>query len=355
MSVSSSVAVQPPIDSQPKISLALVTSFGLGESLIYAALANVLAKNGFEVTLYTNALASLKKWLPHLHCKRTPARDELIEKLTDYDAVICDAKTTLTSGQSAVACAEMAQKYIVVSTSTFKDAWRYDHSHRLKNLSADKIETMLSLAKASGLLAINPDKQLSMVEQVRNFCHHQLHLSDVDPVPGFKIPSVLEYQKYHDRVLIHPTSFAGANDWTRRQSLALARRLKKDGWQVEFTFLPDELERYQALVESEFNVSTAKTLAELAGYIYQSRAMICTHSGLGHLASALNINVLTLSHHEHPNVAWRPGWGPSLVVCPSLVLKWKGKSWWQPFLTVNRAHKAFNDLMAHDPAAEQPA
>lgn len=337
------IQLEQPLE-RPNI--AIVASSGMGDGLVYLILANNLYRNGFDVTLYNNHISQLQAWLPHLTCKAYLPQAILEQDLTQFDTVISDVSTPLTCDRDPALIPQLAQKYIFLSTLKIKPEFVADHSARIEALAERKAESLQHIAKCSGLLRVSEDDTLSMVDHTVYFCDHKLRLADVIEEIGFKIPSDLIFQKHKKRILIHPTSSNDKKSWLPGHFIALARRLKKNGYQVEFTVLPKEREEWLKLTQGEFSVPRTETIADLAAYIYESRALIGNDSGNGHLASALGLPVLSIYRKKHDNFRWRPGWGPNTIVRPPLTLKFFGNRIWKPFLSVERVYKAFIDFLA---------
>ena len=99
------------------------------------------------------------------------------------------------------------------------------------------------------------------------------------------------------------------------------------------------------------NAPHFKSLKEVAAFLYESGYLIGNDSGLGHLASNLNIPTLTISGNPKRVRLWRPDWALNHVVTiPFPLPNFKGirmrvrENFWQHFIPVARTLKAFRKL-----------
>ena len=157
-----------------------------------------------------------------------------------------------------------------------------------------------------------------------------------------------EHQKYSKRVVIHPTSNDPKRNWGKGQFLELANLLEMEGYSPVFCVSPGERMEWEKL---GIELPLFANLKELAAYIYESGFLIGNDSGLGHLASNLGIETLTISGNPKRVRLWRPNWSPGKVVTiPFPLPNFKGmnfqirENYWQKFIPVKRTFKAFMEL-----------
>lgn len=108
---------------------------------------------------------------------------------------------------------------------------------------------------------------------------------------------------------------------------------------------PKNYKYWSHLVDGVFDMPQFQDIGELAGYIYESGALIANDSGNGHLASFLNIPVVTLYRKRNPLFHWRPDWRPAKIVCLILTIRWRGSEIWRPFITVAAVIRALRVVM----------
>jgi heptosyltransferase-3 len=112
---------------------------------------------------------------------------------------------------------------------------------------------------------------------------------------------------------------------------------------------PKERAEWAPRFEAEFAVPQFANAQELAAYLYESGYVIGNDSGVGHLASALGVPVLTIYRKRRDGFCWRPGWGDNEVVRPWLSLGMVRNAWTY-FLGVRRVARAFDRLLARHEA-----
>jgi ADP-heptose:LPS heptosyltransferase len=118
------------------------------------------------------------------------------------------------------------------------------------------------------------------------------------------------------RIVIHPGSGSEAKNWPLDRFIDLARRLKADGAQTEFTLGEVELERWDAsrlaAMSDAAPVIRPPSYLDLADLLGGARLVITNDSGPAHLAGVLGATTLCLFGPTDPAV-WRP-LGPRVYV-----------------------------------------
>lgn len=330
----------------PKARIALVSPPNIQGGLLYALIANNLSRNGYQVVLFNDELSQLQSWLPQYRCAPYTNMSEFESSLKQYDAVITDISSPLIQNRDESLWESLAHKYICLSLGIIPESLIYDHSLRLSNLGESKFEHLKAIALSSGSLRMKTNQDITMVEHVTAFCKDTLKLENVTPSLGLHIPSQLVKQKYHNRLILHPSNMNDPQHWPPIKFLKLARKLKQNGWQVEFLITPEQRRAWHGLIKGEFNISSAESLAEVSAYMYQSRAFIGLDSGISHLASALGLPVLSVNTLHPGHALWRPGWAPSENIRPAFTIKWIGRGYWKPFISVRRAYESFNQFIS---------
>ncbi len=322
--------------------LALVRSMGLGDGCIYLVLAANLARAGYQVAVLSNHLSALNDWLPLFETRPLPAPAETFAVLDEFDLVISDMGSMLTRhGQGA---GELARRYVFVGTlkvdSRFVQAPAVE---TLARLPMEKARLLAPLAAAAGPLRCLPDDSVSMVEQAVAFCRMRLGLVDASSDIGLQMPSMLQHRRHARRVMLHPLSYNEKKNWPARKYLALARRLRAAGYEPQFVLSPKERGDHLEVFAPEFEVPEFVDAQALAAHLYESGYVIGNDSGVGHLASALGIPVLTLYRKRRDGFCWRPGCGAGQVVRPALSLSFM-RDRWAMFMSVNRVARGFRVL-----------
>ena len=262
----------------------------------------------------------------------------------DYDLVLSDCGGIVASLQQDPK--RLAQQFVFVGTLRVNPDYLHDHRERLAaRLGPAKAELMRELASCAGPIRTIEVDRLSMVEQAVAFCQSRLAIANAVAEAGFVLPSTLVARRHRRRVMLHPTSYNVKKNWPYEKYLRLARRLKQQGFEPQFVLSPKERVEWAPRFEAEFSVPQFANAQELAAYLYESGYVIGNDSGVGHLASALGVPVLTIYRKRRDGFCWRPGWGDNEVVRPWLSLG-VVRNAWTHFLGVRRVARAFDRLLA---------
>lgn len=323
--------------------IALVPSMGLGDGCIYLVLAANLARAGYQVTVLSNHFGALNDWFPLFEARPLPAPAETFAVLDDFDLVISDLGSMLT--RHAEAAEVLARRYVFVGTLKVDSRFVQEPAaDSLARLPAQKARLLGTLAAAAGPLRCLPDDSVNMVEQAVAFCRTRLGLAEAHSDIGLQMPSTLRHRRHAKRVMLHPLSYNVKKNWPAHKYLALARRLRAAGYQPQFVLSPKERCDHLEVFASEFEVPEFADAKALAAYLYESGYVIGNDSGVGHLASALGVPVLTLYRKRRDGFCWRPGWGAGQVVRPILSLNFM-RDQWAMFMSVNRVARGFQVLI----------
>lgn len=334
---------------RPDCHIGVVPSMGLGDSLIYLVVANNLARAGYRVTMLSNHLAHLADWLPNIDILPFPSPEQMHGIEEAYDLVLSDCGGIIANLRKPPAW--LAQRFVFVGTLRVDPQYVQDHGERLvARLGPDKAGLMRALAACAGPIRTLDDDSVTMVKQAVAFCRTRLALPDASAEVGFALPATLVARRHGRRVMLHPTSYNAKKNWPYEKYLRLARRLRGQGFEPQFVLSPKERAVWVSRFEPEFAVPQFANARELAAHLYESGYVIGNDSGVGHLASALGVPVLTLYRKRRDGFCWRPGWGDNEVVRPIISLG-AIKHAWMVFLGVSRAERAFKRLVARCEAA----
>ena len=267
--------------------VAVVAARGLGDGLLSLILSNNLMRSGHLVTSYSTILCQMQDWFPE-------------HTIASFDEI---------------------------DFSTIDHVIAADHSLIRKT---DEKTTIL--------LEREFDKSKSMVDNLV-IVSAKLGLEATSET-GILPPSHLQHRKYEKRVILHPMSTAEHKNWHPERFRALASQLSKIGFEPVLCVGPQEKSLWP-------EAQTFSTISDLAAYIYESGALIGNDSGLGHLASLLNIPTLSLFARKSYSRLWRPGWNSGIVVTPQIPLIGAPmkQRYWKNFLTVPRVMKNFKHLV----------
>lgn len=322
--------------------LALVPSMGLGDGCIYLVLAANLARAGYKVTVFSNHVGALNNWFALFDAQPLPPPAHTFHVLDEFDLVISDLGSMVTRHGEA---AEMlARRYAFVGTLKVDPRFiEFPAIDALARLSPCKSSLLAPLAAAAGPLRCLSNDRVSMVEQAVAFCSERMGLVGAHDGVGLQVPPNLKHRLYPRRVMLHPLSYNEKKNWPAHKYVALARQLRKEGYDPQFVLSPKERRDHLEVFGTEFEIPPFADAQALAAYLYESGYVIGNDSGVGHLASMLGIPVLTIYRKRRDGFCWRPGWGQGHVVRPAVspgILR----NQWRRFLSVGRVLRSFHVL-----------
>jgi hypothetical protein len=301
---------------------AIFCSQGLGDGLLFFTLAHNIQKNGWDVVVYHPFLQEMQSWFPSFVIKPFPKEEEIQRILSNVDYILINEDKQL-----------IKQKIQKVSKTNF-----FEKSFFFKATTCTKADPKITL--------IDPKK--SMVENLVDFSKKTLGVENVFFANGIVPLKDLTFQKFPERVCIHPTSNDIERNWPKEKFLALAKKLRDKNFVPVFLTAPFERDRW-SWIEKEFELPKIASLEEMAAYIYESGFFIGNDSGLGHLASCLQIPTMTIFTTKRKEKLWRPSFGRSATIYPLSFLpnfknfRWRDK-YWAKGISVNRVFRKFLTL-----------
>ncbi|MCI5220320.1 MAG: hypothetical protein D3914_14295, partial [Candidatus Electrothrix sp. LOE2] len=110
-------------------------------------------------------------------------------------------------------------------------------------------------------------------------------------------------------------------------------------------------EDWQPIIADQFPLHSFAGVDQCAAFLYESGFFIGNDSGGGHLASCLDIPVLSIHGRKGKSRVWRPGWGQVEVVTPLLNLIGGSlrQHLWKYFLSVSAVERGFERLTSIRP------
>jgi len=306
---------------------------GLGDGVNCLVLSNNLQLNGYEVHTYQNAIGPLQNWFPHLPVFPYPAAEELPRILQTYDLFFVVWNDT----------SEFVKRLIIEGKRRFPVRMKVLYLYPSPNIVNEPY-----------YLDCLTDPSMPIAKNLRIVCEKVMHLPKLTKSNGFIVPEDLIFRKFPKRIVIHSTSMSPARNWNKEKYVKLALHLKEAGFQPVFVPGSLEIEHWRDISALGLEVAEFPSLDALARFIYESGYLIGNDSGLGHLASALGIQTMTLCRRK----AWARMWAPSfvngVVLTPSsLIPNIRGlrlrDNHWKKFITVNMARKAFARLLELTP------
>jgi heptosyltransferase-3 len=298
-------ATQPP-------SVALILSSALGDSLLMMTVARNLQLNGVPVTVFGQQINTMRDWFPGIDIAPQLRPGACAAKLAAFDTVI-----QLHANRPFASLETMHPKVIVLA-------------HLCSANSAE-----------------------SMVERLARFCRDELSLAQagkgngITPLPG------LEHRQRLHRVAIHPIASTTDKCWLPSRFIELAIKLRGSGFDPQFVVAPEERAHWQHIEHLGLTLTDLGPLDRVAAWLYECGWFIGNDSGIGHLASSLDIPTLSLFMRRGIARTWRPDWGVGQVLIGSGYLP-TGRlkeRYWKYMLSVNKVSDAFDRLRALAPNA----
>lgn len=303
---------------------------GLGDGVTCLILANNLQLNGWKVDTYQNTIGSMQSWFPQIPVQSYPPVSELSRILNTYDWFFVAHNDT----------DEFVLKLVEEGKRRFPN--------RLKVIYLYPSPNIVKEPYYSDCLT---EPHLPIAENMRLFCERILHLPKITKNNGFIPLPGLVHRRFPQRIAVHPTSARRTRNWPREKFVKLALHLQSEGYRLAFIPGAKEQEEWKEVLDLGFELPVFQNLDLLARFIYESGYLIGNDSGLGHLASALNIPTLTICRRKKWAQMWAPSFAKGIALTPSSwIPNIKGlrlrDRYWQTFISVGMVRRAFKKLIA---------
>ncbi|PCI92637.1 hypothetical protein COB11_06925 [Candidatus Aerophobetes bacterium] len=311
------------------MNVAVLCANGLGDGLLMMIIATNFSKRGHTVTLFHDDFSVLSPLFPKTIHKKYPDIKDFYKTFKDYDLLL-------------------------VENDNSDKAWeliRLRNEEKLDNVTF-LFPTPCKKAETKRDYTFNP--KLPVATNLEIASKRLLQFKEASKNNGITLGEGLISRKYKNRVVLHPTSKDPKRNWKKEQFIKLAHLLQEDGFTIALALSKEERKSFEDC--REFLMPEFDSFKDLASYIYESGYLIGNDSGLGHLASNLNVPTLTISGNPKRVKLWRPDWYLNKVVTLKCELpNFKGigfrfrESYWQNFISVSRVYKQFNKLIGtHD-------
>lgn len=304
----------------------VVSQKGLGDGLISLILSNNLYLNNNETLTFNDGkLKELQGWFSHLPIENFPDISRVLSIYQTFDKI-----------------------FVFYDSS---DLFIQALINEGKKNYPDKIKVIHpSFSKSNGKQLYYEDalfrRDISMADNLENFCKDILKLEKVTKDNGISSPNDLISRKYERRIILHPTSAKEGRSWPRKKFLKLYLMLKKEGLDPCFVMSSMEEKLWRKEASDFFKIKGFENYDCLASYVFESGYFIGNDSGVGHLASSLNLPVLCISRSKRTIDLWRPGWGRVEVIYPYNFIpniggfRLRDKKW-KYFISVKRVFRKF--------------
>lgn len=307
---------------------AVVSAAGIGDALIMMIASYNLQKAGYEVTTFSNHLASFGAWFKDFTFAKQPKVEEFAATFSKFDSLFLQHENS----HRARAIFSLRKSHPDLEVYCFYNNYRSSKHEALD----PKFDFAL-------------DESRPMAENLAEAMQSILGLKAPEKGIGMTAPEGLMHRRFENRVCIHPTSSSSLKNWSPNKYLKLARKLQYRRYQPSFLVSPDERKDWLWVLNHGFDLPLIPTLADLANYVYESGYFIGNDSGPGHLASYLDVPLLILAPLKQSISHWQPGWRKADIILPSTwAPNMKGlrlrENNWQMFVSVARVFSQFKNL-----------
>jgi ADP-heptose:LPS heptosyltransferase len=263
------------------------SSRGLGDGLLMMIAADHLKCAGYQVSFCHPILEEMKDWFPDIEFIKN------VSDFTEYDKVFAEN--------------DNKEPFQTLRKLREKNNWKH-FGIFYTHYSYEKHGKLFPLDRI-----FNPQK--TFAENTAS-CISEILKTPFSKSNGITIPPNLVYQKYSNRILIHPTCVTLETKWKKENFIKLAQKIMSLGYAVSFIAHGKERNEWEVIEKLGISLPLLPKLSDLASYVYESKALIGLDSGPGHLASCLNIPTITIAGKPKHIKIWKPGWGLSKVVLP---------------------------------------
>ena len=294
--------------TQPVSRVALILSPAVGDSLLMMTVARNLQRNGIATTVFGQHAHALRGWFPGIDIRAELGEDHLAEKLLGFDTVIQMHRNRPFAGLD-----RLHPGVILL-----------DHLCRARSSE-------------------------SMADRLALFCRDELGLLDAGKSNGLTPPPGLLHRKYPLRVAIHPTASTVDKRWLASRFIQLGVELRDQGFSPQFVVASHERADWKHVERSGITLPELSSLDHVAAWLFECGWFIGNDSGIGHLASNLQIPTVSLFMRRGIARTWRPDWGTGRVLIggaylPTGRLK---ERYWKYLLSVGKVTQAFEQLRAN--------
>lgn len=264
----------------------VIPSSGLGDGLIFLSVCYHLARSGYDVTCVHNKLVSLKTWIPSYQLL---SQEEWSMPNGGYDVVIINQE---------------------------------DHSKFLKDLMPLLGNIPLYLFSPSsrrkfssyGPHLVPCQRELPFLENLGLFCEKTFGSLPFEKKTGIEAPFIAPSKQ----IAIHATASSPSRQWPIDRYIKVYKQLESLGYHPTFVFWdsPGELALAEALSSLEKRIVFSE-IKSLILFLQGCSYFIGNDSGIGHLASSLNVPTLTIFNCPRKKIFWRPDYTLNVGIAPS--------------------------------------
>ena len=287
---------------QPVGPIAVLGGQGLGDNLLEMVLLENARRAGLQITMFCSRMCELSSWFPQHRIAPTLRPERADRSLAGFQLILFP-----------------------------KSPW--------PGIRRDIAENWINYGRLYRRNANRAEDMAYISAQIFN-------ITDPTQLSGIRPPASLQHRRHQQRVCIHPTSAERSKNWLPQRFLALAERLQTKGFEPVFIMSAAEEKDWQPVINDRFTLRSFAGVDQCAAFLYESGFFIGNDSGGGHLASCLDIPLLSIHGRKGKSRVWRPGWGQVEVVTPLLNVIGGSlrQHLWKYFLSVSAVERGFERL-----------
>jgi heptosyltransferase-3 len=310
---------------------AIICAEGIGDALLMMIVAHHLRLHHFSVTVFHKSPNLITPLFPWARILPYPELAEFENTFKTFD-------------------------HLIFQNDHSKKAFHLDQIRSSGILSSCRffLITPSKLARAHDFVF---DNKYSLVENIIHATKKLLICPMVTKDNGILSFETSSKHQFPKRIVIHPTSTDPQRNWKASQYLALATKLKNQGFDPCFVMTAKEKLSWTHPLALQFPIFIQDNLLDTAKLLHSSGFFIGNDSGIGHLASNLGIPTLTISGNPKRARRWKPSFSKGAIVTLAFNLpNFKGlvfryfdgrfrDKYWHYFLPVGKVVKRFNQLV----------
>lgn len=320
-------------------SVGIICSTGLGDTFLQMVIANNLARNGYQVTFFSDIAHSISHFISGYSAQTLPRYDAAIKAFTGVSVMLYDCASQYLVQAPTAVVDWFKLNGVGYQMSSGRPDYFIQPQHFMANLPDNADSTAKNLLhfnatiRSPGIGIARPP----LAQQIAWFLQHRIQLHDVTADCGL----LLNQQNVNaKKVLIHPSSSKLKKNWPPENYIALAKRLSSIGYQPIITVAPHERMQWQTLANEQIAVPLFKSISELAWFYQDASCLLGNDSGNAHLASAMGIPTLQIFGRWRNSPSWRAGWSKNKVITANFPYN-LSKHHWQSGLSVDRVYREF--------------
>ena len=286
-------------------SIAVVMPTAIGDTLLMMVLVNNLIRSGYRPTVFSWVIKDLADWFPGIDVRGEVKAEANAQIASEpFDLVIQLRATEF--GKALAVSGEVCE---IVSFDAFQ-------------VPGHMIDMIVAVARDA------------------------FGLAEITRHNGITVPNWVRFRAYERRVAIHPTGSHIEKMWPRKKFVALAQKLVQRDFHPTLLVAPCERQTWLMDRDAAQRLHSFDRLADVAAWIAESGWFIGNDSGLGHLASALDVPTLSLFMRRGIARTWRPNWGRGAIVLPHnlFVVGALKERYWKLALTGRSVLRSFDRL-----------